>query len=106
MAAELFAHAGVDPGEIDVAQFYDHFSGMVLMALEDYGFCERGQGGAFVEAGHCDWPQGRLPINTAGGNLSEAYIHGFNHVVEPRRPPLVSAAIAQGASAVAQRDRV
>ncbi len=82
LAGELFARAGVAPADIDVAQIYDHFTGMVLIALEDFGFCERGGAPAFVAAGEIGWPNGSLPINTAGGSLSEAYVHGLNHVVE------------------------
>ncbi len=54
---------------------YDHFSGMVLLQLEDYGFCGPGEGGPF-------FAETALPMNTHGGSLSEAYIHGLNHVVE------------------------
>ena len=82
MAKRLYAKAGVGPSDIDVAQIYDHFSGCVLMQLEDYGFCERGEGGPFIESGALAWKDGSLPTNTHGGSLSEAYIHGLNHVVE------------------------
>jgi acetyl-CoA acetyltransferase len=82
MAKELYARAGVGPADIDVAQIYDHFTGMVLMALEDYGFCEPGGSGEFVEQGQIAWPQGKLPINTSGGQLSEAYVHGMNVAIE------------------------
>ncbi len=82
LARELFARAGLRPDDVGVAQLYDDFTGMVLITLEDFGFCERGQAGAFVDAGHLEWPNGRLPINTAGGNLAEAYIHGFNLILE------------------------
>jgi len=85
MARELFARAGVGPADVDVAQLYDAFTSGVLMALESYGFCGEGEGGPFAEAGHLDWPHGRLPINTAGGHLSEAYIHGLNLLVEAVR---------------------
>jgi acetyl-CoA acetyltransferase len=82
VAEDLYGRAGVKPSDIDVAQFYENFTGMVLMGLEDYGFCARGEGGPFVERGSIRWPNGALPINTAGGNLSEAYIHGMNHIAE------------------------
>ena len=82
MAGRLWGKAGVGPNDVDVAQIYDHFTGCVLMQLEDYGFCKRGEGGPFVESGALSWPDGRLPTNTHGGSLSEAYIHGLNHVVE------------------------
>jgi acetyl-CoA acetyltransferase len=82
MAGRLYRKAGVGPGDVDVAQIYDHFTGCVLMQLEDYGFCKRGEGGPFVESGALAWQGGSLPTNTHGGSLSEAYIHGLNHVVE------------------------
>jgi acetyl-CoA acetyltransferase len=82
IAKDVYARAGIGPDEVQVAQFYENFTGQVLMAIEDFGFCERGGGGAFVESGAIDWPNGRLPINTAGGNLAEAYIHGLSLVVE------------------------
>jgi acetyl-CoA acetyltransferase len=75
VARRLWATAGMGPQDVDVAMIYDHFSGLVLLALEDFGFCGRGEGGPFFE-------QTTLPINTHGGSLSEAYIHGLNHVVE------------------------
>lgn len=78
---ELYRRAGLGPDEIDVAQLYDCFTITVLLQLEDYGFCAPGEGGAFASSGAIDMA-GRIPINTAGGNLSEAYIHGMNHILE------------------------
>jgi acetyl-CoA acetyltransferase len=80
-ADRLYARAGLGPSDIDVAQIYDCFTITVLLELEDYGFCAKGEGGAFVSSGALD-PGGSLAMNTAGGNLSEAYIHGMNHVLE------------------------
>ena len=82
VARRLWAQAGLGPPDVDVAQIYDHFSGLVLLSLEDFGFCPRGDGGPFVASGALAWPGGALPTNTHGGSLSEAYIHGLNHVVE------------------------
>jgi len=82
VARAVYAKAGLTPSDIDVAQIYDHFSGLVLTSLENYGFCGKGGAGAFVEAGNIRWPNGKLPINTSGGHLSEAYIHGLNLAVE------------------------
>ena len=82
VAKRLFEMAGVGPDDIDVALLYDHFSPMVLMQLEDYGFCNIGDGGAFVAEGNIRWPDGRIPVNTHGGHLSEAYIVGMTHVRE------------------------
>src|SRR5690606_3354209 len=82
LANELFARAGVDRKDVDVAQLYDAFSGAVIMALEAFGFCGRGEAGAFLDEGNIDYPNGRLPINTSGGLLSEAYVHGLNLLIE------------------------
>lgn len=82
VARDLYGRAGVGPGDIAVAQIYDNFSGMALMSLEDFGFCGVGESGPFVASGAVDWPNGALPVNTHGGSLSEAYIHGLNHVIE------------------------
>ena len=82
VAKQLYAMAGVSPGDIDAAMFYDHFSPAVLLSLEDYGFCARGESGPFVADGHIGWPHGSLPVNTHGGSLSEAFIHGYNHILE------------------------
>jgi acetyl-CoA acetyltransferase len=82
VAKRLYEMAGVTPDDVDVALLYDHFSPMVIMQLEDYGFCGIGEGGAFVADGNIRWPDGGLPVNTHGGNLSEAYIIGMTHVKE------------------------
>ncbi len=84
-AKELFGTAGVEPKDIDVVQIYDHFIPWVVMALEDYGFCEKGEGGPFVASGAIEYGKGHLPMNTHGGHLSEAYIHGHNHILEAVR---------------------
>lgn len=80
-ADTLYRRAGLGPTDIDVAQLYDCFTITVLLQLEDYGFCERGGAGDFIEGGGIEMA-GRLPINTAGGHLSEGYIHGLNLILE------------------------
>jgi len=80
-ARTLYRRAGMGPSDIDVAQFYDCFSITVLLQIEDFGFCAKGEGGPFVGSGAIDL-DGAIPINTGGGHLSEGYIHGMNHVVE------------------------
>lgn len=82
IAKRVYEQAGVGPEDIDVALLYDHFTPMVLMQLEDYGFCGIGEGGKFVEDGNIRWKTGSIPVNTHGGNLSEAYIIGMTHVIE------------------------
>ncbi|MCU1363826.1 MAG: lipid-transfer protein [Acidimicrobiaceae bacterium] len=79
VAENLYRRANLGPSDIDVAQLYDCFTITVLVQLEDYGFCVKGEGGPFAASGALDTT---LPINTSGGHLSEAYMHGMNHVVE------------------------
>ena len=82
VARQLYEMAGVGPQDIDVALLSDHFSSMVLMQLEDYGFCKVGESGDFVADGNIRFGTGSLPVNTHGGNLSEAYIIGMTHIRE------------------------
>jgi acetyl-CoA acetyltransferase len=81
-AKRLWANSDIEPADVDVAQIYDAFSPLIPLSLEGYGFCKRGEGAAFTENGALEWPDGRLPTNTSGGGMSEAYVHGFNLVLE------------------------
>ena len=81
VAETLYRRAGLGPSDIDVAQIYDCFTITVLLQLEDWGFCKKGEGGPFVAGGEVEL-DGTIPINTGGGHLSEGYIHGMNHIVE------------------------
>jgi acetyl-CoA acetyltransferase len=81
VATTLYRRAGLGPEDVDVAQIYDCFTITVLMQLEDWGFCKKGEGGPFAASGEIDMG-GSIPINTGGGHLSEGYIHGMNHVLE------------------------
>ena len=80
-AEQLYGASDIGPSEIDVAQIYDAFSPLVPLSLEGYRFCERGEGAAFTEDSGLEIG-GRLPTNTSGGGLSEAYVHGFNLINE------------------------
>jgi acetyl-CoA acetyltransferase len=80
-ARQLFRHSDIRPEDVDVAQLYDAFTPLILLSLEGYGFCARGEAAAFTEDGGLELG-GRLPINTSGGGLSEAYVHGFNLILE------------------------
>lgn len=82
IARNLYAMAEVAPGDIDVAQIYDHFSSQVIMQLEDYGFCAKGEGGPFVSSGATAFDGGQIPVNTDGGQLSCGYVWGMTHVRE------------------------
>lgn len=81
LAPRLYQQAGITAADVDIAELYDELTINVILQVEDFGFCKKGEGGAFVESGNTG-PLGRLPTNTHGGLLSEAYMHGLNHVVE------------------------
>lgn len=86
--AAAFAEAGVKPSDIRYASIYDSFTITVLIALEDLGFCEKGQGGRFVADGNLISGVGRLPFNTDGGGLCSshpAYRGGITKVIEAVR---------------------
>jgi acetyl-CoA acetyltransferase len=80
-AANLWRQSDIQAHDIDVAQFYDAFSPLVLFSLEAYGFCARGEAKDFIADGGLG-AGGNLPVNTSGGSLSEVYLHGMNLVVE------------------------
>lgn len=81
IADRLFSMADVARSDLDFAQIYDCFTYSVIAQFEDFGLCEKGGAGGFFREGHARIG-GKLPVNTAGGLLSEAYIHGLNSVVE------------------------
>ncbi|GAA3137792.1 hypothetical protein GCM10020001_070390 [Nonomuraea salmonea] len=81
LAPRLYAQAGLGPADIDVAELYDCFTYSVIVQLEDYGFCPKGEGGPYVASGATALG-GPLPVNTHGGFLSEGYVHGINHIAE------------------------
>jgi acetyl-CoA acetyltransferase len=108
-AAQLWARSDLKPADMDCAQIYDAFTPLVVMGLEDYGFCARGEGGPFTDNGRIEIG-GELPVLTSGGGLSEAYVHGFNLILEGVRQirgtstaqvPDCKATLVTGASGVA-----
>ena len=80
----LFRRGDLTADDVDVAQLYDCFTITALVQIEDFGFCKPGEAKDFIQEGTLE-VGGTLPINTAGGHLSEAYIHGMNHVLEAVR---------------------
>ncbi|APY87442.1 lipid-transfer protein [Streptomyces alfalfae] len=78
VADQLWRTSGLGPADIDVGILYDHFTPFVLTQLEEFGFCGRGEAAGFVA-------EERLPINTHGGQLGEAYLHGMNGIAEAVR---------------------
>jgi len=84
VARQLYQQAHLDPGDIGAAIIYDHFIPTVLMSLEAYGFCKPGEGKDFVKNANLEIG-GELPLNTHGGQVGEAYIHGMNGIAEAVR---------------------
>jgi acetyl-CoA acetyltransferase len=80
-ARTAFAMAGVTREDIAFCELYDCYTFTVLVTLEDYGFCAKGEGGPFVESG-CTGPGGSLPVNTGGGQLSSYYMWGMTPLSE------------------------
>ncbi|MGH2685167.1 MAG: lipid-transfer protein, partial [Actinomycetota bacterium] len=81
---QLWQQSGLTPADIQTAIVYDHFTPFVLVQLEELGFCGRGEAKDFITGGNIELGGG-LPINTHGGQLGEAYIHGMNGIAEAAR---------------------
>jgi acetyl-CoA acetyltransferase len=84
VAKQLWANSGLTPADIQTVFLYDHFTPFVLVQLEELGFCGRGEAKHFATVENLSIG-GRLPINTSGGLLGEAYIHGMNGITEAVR---------------------
>jgi acetyl-CoA acetyltransferase len=91
VAKQIYQQAGLSPEDIDAAILYDHFGPSVLLSLEAYGFCKRGEAKDFIKGGNIE-VGGKLPVNTNGGQVGEAYIHGMNGIAEAVRQVRGSAA--------------
>ncbi len=83
-AEQVFNMAGLGPKDIDAVQIYDSFSCHIPLALEGYGYCRSGDVGRFMAEDGISLG-GKLPVNTAGGHLSETYMQGWAHQVEAVR---------------------
>jgi acetyl-CoA acetyltransferase len=77
----VFGQAGIGPEDVDITGSYDAFTFTTLLQLEDYGFCQKGEGGAYVSSGVIELG-GKRPNNTSGGHLCEGYTHGMSMVIE------------------------
>ena len=84
VATQLWQQAGVGPADVRTAVLYDHFTPYVLLQLEELGLCPRGEARHFIADGAIELG-GTLPLNTHGGQLGEAYIHGMNGIAEAVR---------------------
>lgn len=84
-APRLFEMAGIGPADVDVVQAYENFTGGVVMSLIEHGFSSVEEADSFFRLENLIAPSGRLPLNTSGGNIAEAYIHGLELNVEAVR---------------------
>ena len=85
VAKRLYAMAGIEPEDVDVCQSYENFTGGVMMSLVEHGFCEPDEVNEFMTFDHFKAPDGKLPLNTSGGNLAECYMHGLELITEAVR---------------------
>jgi acetyl-CoA acetyltransferase len=86
MVARLWSGAGITAGGVDVAQVYENFTGPAVASMIDHGLCPPGRAaGDFMTVENLTVDSGRLPINTAGGNIAEGFVHGIGLVVEAVR---------------------
>ena len=76
-AAQMWAQTDLGPDDVDIAELYDGFTFLTIAWLEALGFCGEGEGGLFVDGGHRISPDGQLPTNTYGGQLSAGRLHGY-----------------------------
>jgi acetyl-CoA acetyltransferase len=81
LAQNLWDRAGIRPSDVDVMTIYENFSPIVHMTLEAFGFCQPGEARDLINSGGIG-PGGSIPVNTNGGLLGEAYIHGMNNALE------------------------
>jgi len=82
VAPRLYGMAGVGPEDVDVLQSYENFTGGVLMSMVEHGFCEPDECNDFFTVENFAAPNGKLPLNTSGGNLAECYMHGLELITE------------------------
>jgi acetyl-CoA acetyltransferase len=112
-AAEMWSHTTLRPDDVDIAELYDGFTFLTLAWLEALGFCGDGESGPFVEGAHRIAPDGELPLNTYGGQLSAGRLHGYwvlyeacqqlrgraEHTALPKRPEV--AVVSAGGGPIA-----
>jgi acetyl-CoA acetyltransferase len=85
VAPRLYAMAGLGPDDVDVLQSYENFTGGVLMAIVEHGFCTPAEANEYFQFENLIAPTGDLPLNTSGGNLAECYMHGLGLNIEAVR---------------------
>ena len=85
VARRLWAESGYGPEDVDVAQVYQNMTGMGVAAIIDHGFCTAEEAGELLTFENLIAPDGRLPVNTSGGDIAEGFVHGMGLVTEAVR---------------------
>ena len=85
VAPRMYEMAEMSAADVDVAQVYENFTGGVVMSIIEHGFCTYEEANDFIRYENLVAPDGRLPINTSGGNLAECYMHGLELQIESVR---------------------
>jgi acetyl-CoA acetyltransferase len=85
VAPRLYDMARLGPADVDVLQSYENFTGGVMMSIVEHGFCKPDEVNEFLVLENLLAPDGKLPLNTSGGNLAECYMHGLGLVIEAVR---------------------
>ncbi|MGE3993029.1 thiolase C-terminal domain-containing protein, partial [Pseudorhodoplanes sp.] len=85
VSRRLYDMSGIQPGDVDVVQAYENFTGGVAMSLAEHGFFAPAEANAFLTFENLTAPNGKLPLNTSGGHLAECYMHGMNLMIEAVR---------------------
>jgi acetyl-CoA acetyltransferase len=85
IAKRLWAESGYGPADVDVAQIYENFTGPGVAAIIDHGFCTKESAGEFIAFENLIAPAGKFPVNTAGGNLADGFLHGMSLLPEAVR---------------------
>lgn len=85
LAKRLWQRSGLNPSDVDVLQVYENFSGQAVASIIDHGFCSVEEAGEYLTFENLVAPGGRIPTNTAGGNLGEGFVHGIGLAIETVR---------------------
>lgn len=85
LAPRLYEMSGMKPQDVDVVQSYENFTIGVMMAVVEHGFCDPDDCNEFFQVDNLIAPNGKMPLNTSGGNLAECYMHGLGLQIEAVR---------------------
>jgi len=103
VARRLYAQTGMTPADIDVVQLYENFSAQGVASLIDHGFCDYGNVAEVIRFENLIAQGGKLPVNTAGGNLAQGFIHGVGIAIDSAMDPFSIVTFSSGISPISLR---